>query len=147
MVDPAARKVWLAARAALRLSVRKASFAAGGHAAGTHPLPRPGEPTYPALPEALSKKAHIASEAFPSASVGPDGSGGAQHGRGEREPALHPSPTTAATSARSLDLTVPRSNFFADCDMRTSAAASVMGGFVSPFFARWNRTGLMRATT
>ena len=31
--------------------------------------------------------------------------------------------------------------------MRVSAAAIGIGGVVSPFFALWKRTGLMRATT
>jgi|GEM_PF-4960515 len=57
------------------------------------------------------------------------------------------SPTTAATNARSPALTESRLNFFAAAAMRVSAAATVIGGLVSPFFARWKRTGLMRATT
>lgn len=62
--------------------------------------------------------------------------------------AAHESPPdTAATRARSLSFTVAVLNFLAEADMRVSAAATAIGGSVSPFFARWKRTGLMRATT
>src|SRR5688572_4947570 len=77
----------------------------------------------------------------------------ASHGRGdcqgEHEPtekALH-SLDSAATSARSEVRTFPTSNPFADAVIRVSAAAIGIAGLVSPGLARWNRTGLMRATT
>src|SRR5688572_8181559 len=54
---------------------------------------------------------------------------------------------SAATSARSAGRTLPTSNPFAAAVMRVSAAAIGIAGFVSPGFARWKRTGLMRATT
>src|SRR5262245_34437234 len=69
--------------------------------------------------------------------------------RRHREPAsAHSgSPDTAATSARSRSFTEATSNLRADAAMRVSAAGSSIGGFVSPFFGLWKRTGLMRATT
>ena len=56
-------------------------------------------------------------------------------------------PATAATRAKSPGRTEPRSNRFALAAMRVKPAASVIGGSVSPFWARWKRTGLTRATT
>src|SRR5262249_44594062 len=54
---------------------------------------------------------------------------------------------TAATRARSRSRTDATSNLRAAAAMRVSAAGSGIGGAVSPFLARWKRTGLMRATT
>ena len=56
-------------------------------------------------------------------------------------------PAPTATHASSALDTESRSNFFAAAAIRVSAAASGIAGFVSPFFALWNRTGLIRATT
>ena len=53
----------------------------------------------------------------------------------------------AATKARSLMFTFPRSNFFAAAAMRSSACAIGITGFLSPAFILWKRTGLIRATT
>ena len=53
----------------------------------------------------------------------------------------------AATNARSLMLTLARSNFFAEASMRSSACAMGMTGFLSPGLTFMKRTGLMRATT
>jgi len=53
----------------------------------------------------------------------------------------------AATSARSCSLTSATSKLRAEAAMRVRAAPMAIGGVLSPFFARWKRTGLMRATT
>ncbi len=58
-----------------------------------------------------------------------------------------PSPAIAATSARSLSRTDAVLKPLAAAAMRVSAAPTSIGGFVTPFLARWKRTGLMRATT
>src|SRR6185437_15413028 len=52
-----------------------------------------------------------------------------------------------ATQARSAVETDSNLNVRAAAVMRVSAWARGIGGFVSPFFALWKRTGLMRATT
>src|SRR5687767_3139773 len=56
-------------------------------------------------------------------------------------------PAPIATHAISELETFSISNFLAAAAMRVSACAIGIGGFVSPFFGLWKRTGLMRATT
>jgi tetratricopeptide (TPR) repeat protein len=53
----------------------------------------------------------------------------------------------AATNARSLSDTFARSNSRAAAAIRVMACSTGMAGFRSPGFSRWNRTGLIRATT
>ncbi len=69
------------------------------------------------------------------------------NGAGCFERAYSSSDATAATSATSPGRTDAASNFFADTAMRVIAAPMGIGGLSSPFFMRWNRTGLIRATT
>ena len=56
-------------------------------------------------------------------------------------------PATAATNAKSLGRTESNLNRLAAAAMRVSAAPKGISGPVSPFLARWKRTGFIRATT
>ena len=62
-------------------------------------------------------------------------------------PAIYYSEDKAATMARSDGFTDSTLKSRAPAAMRVSAAASGMGGFLSFFFNRTQRTGLIRATT